>query len=85
METRNATAIPVNKMLHSNPVKENPNLMIFIALAPNITGIAKKNENSAATILEVPKKIAPKIVEPERDVPGIRDKTWNAPISNAVL
>ena len=37
--------------------------------------VAKKNENSAAAVLETPTVEAPKIVEPEREVPGIKDKT----------
>jgi hypothetical protein len=30
-----------------------------------------------ATNLEVPIEIPPRIVAPERDVPGINDNTWN--------
>ena len=47
------------------------NLIIFNKEAPNIIGIAKKKENSEATFLEQPTIDAPKIVEPERDVPGM--------------
>ena len=36
-----------------------------------IVGIAKKKENSAATNLEAPKTIAPIIVAPDLEVPGI--------------
>ena len=39
-------------------------------LAPNITGIAKKKVNSAATVLDTPKSRAPTIVAPDLDVPG---------------
>ena len=62
------TIIPISKRPHSiapSCVK------ILRMLTPNITGIARKNENSAATVLDVPNKIAPKIVAPDRDVPGI--------------
>ena len=40
-----------------------------------MTGIARKNENSAARLLEHPINIAPSIVAPEREVPGMIDKT----------
>ena len=46
-----------------------------IGRAPNITGIARKNVNSAATYLEVPSNNAPMIVAPERDVPGTSERT----------
>jgi hypothetical protein len=75
MDTTKATIIPVNKMAASIPVKLKPNLTNFNALAPNITGIDRKKEYSAAMYREVPSIMAPKIVAPERDVPGIRDKT----------
>ena len=57
----------------------------FRPLAPSITGMAIKKENSAATVREVPSRVAPRMVEPEREVPGIRDRHWKAPMSNAVL
>ncbi len=41
------------------------------AVAPPITGIAKKKENSVATALGNPKSIPPIMVAPEREVPGI--------------
>lgn len=75
IETIKATAIPVNNIATSIPVKLKPNLSSFKALAPNITGIDKKNEYSAAIYLEVPSKMAPRIVTPDRDVPGIKDNT----------
>lgn len=50
-----------------------------------MVGIAKKNENSVATYLDAPIKIAPKIVAPDRDVPGTIDKIWKIPIKIAVL
>ena len=50
-----------------------------------MTGIAKKKEYSAATKREEPINIAPKMVEPEREVPGIKDNSWNNPIDKAVL
>lgn len=74
-ETTNATAIPTRRTAASIPVKLKPNLNNLSALAPNITGIERKNEYSAAILLEVPRIIAPRIVAPERDVPGIKDNT----------
>ena len=50
-----------------------------------MTGMPKKKENSAAAPLEQPSTIAPKMVEPERDVPGIRESSWNKPINRAVF
>ena len=56
-----------------------------VELAPTIAGIDKKKENSAAIPRDAPKITAPKMVEPEREVPGISARTWNAPIKIAVL
>ena len=39
-----------------------------------MVGIAKKKENSVATIRDAPKIIAPIIVEADLEVPGIMDK-----------
>ena len=50
--------------------KLKPNFKIFSKLAPNITGTAIKNVNSAATVLETPKINAPTIVAPDLDTPG---------------
>lgn len=47
-------------------------LTIFNKLAPAITGIAIKNENSLATYLEHPQYRPPKIVAPDLEVPGIK-------------
>ena len=75
METINAVIIPINRIAISLPEKSNPNLTSFSALAPNITGIDRKNENSAAIDRDAPSIMAPRIVAPEREVPGIRDST----------
>ena len=50
-----------------------------------MVGIARKKVYSAATVLEVPSRIPPMIVAPERDVPGMTAKSWNTPIKNAVF
>lgn len=63
-EVINATNIPTIKIINSRPVKANPNLTSFSKDAPNITGIAKKNVNSAATLLLTPSINAPTIVAP---------------------
>ena len=86
MEETNATTIPTNRIASSPPVKLNPNFTIFKRLAPAITGIARKNVNSAATVLDNPTRIPPRIVAPERDVPGkIAAISWNIPIQMAVV
>ena len=88
METTKATIEPVNKIMISSDPNVFPlakNLKIFKKLAPNITGIPKKNENSVATKREAPIKIAPKMVAPEREVPGINASAWKAPTIKAAL
>ena len=88
IETTKAIIEPVNKIMISSDPNVFPlarNLKIFKKLAPNITGIPKKNENSVATNREAPIKIAPKMVAPEREVPGINASTWKAPTIKAAL
>lgn len=75
METTKATTIPVNNIVISIPIKANPNFISFNALAPNIIGIDIKNEYSAAIWREVLNNIPPRIVDPEREVPGIKLNT----------
>ena len=65
IETKNATTTPVTSVRTSAGVNVKPNFTSFSRLAPNITGIARKKVNSAATVLEVPTRIPPIIVEPE--------------------
>lgn len=69
-ETTKAVREPTNIINHSNPEKANPAFTSFSRLAPSIVGIARKNENSAAINLDVPKSKAPIIVEPDLEVPG---------------
>ena len=73
IDTRNDTTIPTISTINCVDVNARPNFTIFNKLAPNITGIPKKNENSAATVLEHPSKIPPRIVAPDLDVPGISE------------
>ena len=74
--------MPTAKIISSVEVNTKPNFKIFNKLAPNITGIARKKVNSVATILLVPTSIPPKIVAPERLVPGITAKTWEVSVAN---
>ena len=74
-DTKKDTATPINNIIISKIEKEMPNLNNFNILAPNIIGIDKKNENSVAIYLDVPNIIPPKIVAPDLEVPGIKDKS----------
>ena len=78
-ETTNATNIPSIKMKNWKKLNAKPNFLSFNKLAPNITGIDIKNENSAAKLLESPRISAPIIVAPDLEVPGIKLKTWKHP------
>ena len=84
-DTINDTAIPTIRIAACIPVKSNPNLNSFSALAPNMTGMARKNVNSAATPLDTPSMRAPTIVAPEREVPGIIASIWNTPMTSSIL
>ena len=59
-----------NYFKNSNKLNENPNFTNFNRLAPNITGIAKKKVNSAATARLTPIINPPMIVDPDLEVPG---------------
>ena len=83
--TKKATAIPKSKINICAPVNTKPCFTIFKRLAPNMTGMPKKNENSAATALEQPSSMAPSIVAPDLEVPGISERHWKTPINAAVL
>ena len=75
-ETKNATAQPTARIAQSSHVIAIPsatNLTTFKRLAPAMTGIARKNENSAAATRETPSRREPIMVEPERDVPGMSE------------
>ena len=74
VDTRNDTTIPTISTINCVDVNARPNFTIFNKLAPNITGIPKKNENSAAALRDIPKNKEPIIVEPDREVPGIKAK-----------
>ena len=52
IDTRNDTTIPTISTINCVDVNARPNFTIFNKLAPNITGIPKKNENSAGYYIE---------------------------------
>ena len=85
----NETIHPVAKIPSSIPLNTNPTFRIYLtnfkSEAPAITGIAKKNVNSAATLLSNPSKSPPIIVEPLLEVPGIKDNNWKPPTPKACL
>ena len=87
-ETTKATTQPTPKMAISLAPKVPP-LMKYLtslrALAPNMTGIARKNVNLDATERVQPNSRPPMMVEPERDVPGTSESTWKQPMPNAVF
>ena len=85
MDTTNATTIPKIRIMSSLAVKWKPNLISFKRLAPAMIGMLIKKENSVATVREVPTSIPPMMVEPEREVPGMRESTWKQPILKAVI
>ena len=58
---------------------------IYLSKLIGAEGIARKKENSAAMKREAPIRVAPKIVAPERDVPGIKASIWKIPMPKAVL
>ena len=89
IETTNATRQPTAMMAISLAPNVPPSNTTYFtslsALAPNITGIAKKNVNSAATERVVPSSRPPMMVDPEREVPGMSESTWNTPIPSAIF
>ena len=72
-ETANAVIIPLIRITNSITEKLKPNFRSLRAEAPSIAGTARKKVNSDATVLEVPIEIPPRMVEPERDVPGMSE------------
>ena len=70
IDTKNATTIPITRIKNSRTLNASPNFTNFNRLAPNITGIAKKKVNSAATARLTPIINPPTIVAPDLEVPG---------------
>ena len=75
--TINATKHPTPNIISSPASNTNPTFNMYLSNfkseAPTITGIAKKNVNSAATLLLSPAISPPIIVAPLLLVPGIND------------
>lgn len=87
-ETTKATRHPTSKKIASySPIMPYfiKNLTPLRIEAPNMTGIDKKKENSALALREQDKSMAPKIVTPLLDVPGIKARSCMAPIIKAYL
>ena len=84
IDTAKETTQPSIRYPNSPAVNAKPNLISFNKLAPNITGIAKKNVNSAATSLDTPIINAPTIVAPDLEVPGINASIWKNPIHRSI-
>ena len=87
-ETTKATAQPASRItvpFISNEPPLRKNLTTLSRLAPNITGMARKNVNLDATSRVQPKSKPPMMVEPEREVPGTSESTWKHPMPSAVF
>ena len=80
----NATTKPVANIRASDPDSRWRFSHKSRPVAANITGMASRNENSAAAGRPTPASSAPMIVAPERDTPGISEHTWAIPIHSAV-
>ena len=83
----------MNKYIENNPIRKVRTKGIikfaekeisekFRITAPNIAGIERRKENLIAFCLLNPKSIPVLVVEPERDIPGIKASAWESPIMN---
>ena len=73
-DTTKAETQPTAKTPHSVVVRATPSsisLATFKREAPSMVGMAIKKENSAAAPRDRPSIIPPRMVDPEREVPGI--------------
>jgi len=59
--------------------------VIFMKVAPRITGIDNKKENFAAEFFSMPLAKAAVTVIPDLEIPGIIAKLWKIPINKASL
>ena len=71
---------PIDSNKYSLPEKEKLLLRRSRAVAANILGIAKRNENSTACFRESPINIPQKMVAAARETPGIMEMDWKRPI-----
>ena len=77
-DTTNAVATPIASIRSSHELTVYPLLkrrITFTEEAPIISGNASKKENSALVARERTQAIPPMVVAPERDVPGISERT----------
>ena len=77
----------MSRTASSPPAKPTPvrkNLRSLMPLAPSMVGMAIKKLNSAAAERLAPRKMPPRMVEPDREVPGIRLRHWKRPMPMAV-
>jgi hypothetical protein len=74
MEIKAKINDPINPIERSNnsfELKLNFVSNISSTVAPRMVGTAKINENSAAVFLLIPRRSAPKMLDPARETPGI--------------
>ena len=83
--TKNAATNPTAVAIHCCCVSAAPCFRRLYAEAANMVGIARKKEYSTATCREVPSISEPRIVDAEREVPGIIARHCTMPIRNARL
>lgn len=65
---------PMPRACHSTGVMLEMPLWREKTVAPNMVGIARKKENSAAALAERPAARPPMMVEADRDMPGKRER-----------
>ena len=76
---------PIDSNKYSLPEKEKLLFKRSKAVAANMTGTAKRKENSTACFLESPMNMPPKMVAAARETPGIMEMDWKRPIKKAFL
>ena len=87
-DTTKDTSVPIIRRIQSDP--ENIPVFkkyfsSFSPLAPAMTGIARKKENSALAVVDSPATQPPMMVEALRLMPGMMDRHWNRPMVRACL
>ncbi len=85
IETKKETTEPTKRMAHSRAGKAEAVFYQFQKAGAEHHWDGKKKENSAAMCREVPRKTAPRIVAPDRDVPGNQRQYLKIPMPRAVL
>ena len=76
---------PVINIEYCEKLKEKLLLTRSRDVAASMVGIARRNENSTAVFLFVPKNSAGIIVAADLETPGIIEKDWRIPIKKAFL